>query len=431
MAFLHYKRLPGLTFAIISGSITSLTFAQTNQPIATSSNEATTTSNTIDTNQVLECSKVNNNVARLACFDKVVSGDDVFAKKQPLDLVKTINTSLQERKAVPILVPDTTSNEEGTTTTIAVAAPDDKPVTAVSQPTPKLPSIDRHDKEILEKVGVDSSEVTHYTPLSVLYDLDRNDPKGILTLRPHLPMYVMPIWYSATPNYDIHTPTQKNVHASGDQLQNLDTKMQISLKTKIMEDVFNTNADVWFGYTQQSYWQLYNRHSRPFRSSDYQPELFITQPVTAKLPFGGSLRMLGAGVLHQSNGQSNPLSRSWNRAYVMGGTEWGNLTVVPRLWLIAKENKKDSDNPDIADFMGYGDIRWLYDFGDRSTVGGVFRYNPSTQNGAVQIDYAYPISGGMKAYIQLFHGYGENVQDYNHKNTNVGIGLMFNDFKGL
>ena len=59
------------------------------------------------------------------------------------------------------------------------------------------------------------------------------------------------------------------------------------------------------------------------------------------------------------------------------------------------------------------------------------RYNPSTHNGAVQIDYAYPLTGGMKAYIQLFHGYGENVQDYNHKSTNVGIGLMFNDFKGL
>ena len=196
-----------------------------------------------------------------------------------------------------------------------------------------------------------------------------------------------------------------------------------------MEDVFGTNADVWFGYTQQSYWQVYNgKNSRPFRSSDYQPEIFLTQPIKGNLPGNGSLRLLGAGLVHESNGQSDPLSRSWNRIYAMAGTEWGKLTVIPRLWLIANE---ESDNPDIGDYMGYGDVRWLYPLNDQSTVGGVMRYNPSTNKGAIQVDYAYPLTGGMKAILQVFHGYGENIQDYNHKSTNVGIGIMFNDFKGL
>ena len=115
----------------------------------------------------------------------------------------------------------------------------------------------------------------------------------------------------------------------------------------------------------------------------------------------------------------------------MAGTEWGKLTVIPRLWLIANENSKDSDNPDIGDYMGYGDVRWLYPLNDQSRVGGVMRYNPSTNKGAIQVDYAYPLTGGMKAILQVFHGYGENIQDYNHKSTNVGIGIMFNDFKGL
>ncbi|MEN9493926.1 MAG: hypothetical protein RJA89_168, partial [Pseudomonadota bacterium] len=92
---------------------------------------------------------------------------------------------------------------------------------------------------------------------------------------------------------------------------------------------------------------------------------------------------------------------------------------------------KDSDNPDIGDYMGYGDVRWLYPLNDQSTVGGVIRYNPSSNKGAIQLDYAYPLTGGMKAILQLFHGYGENIQDYNHKSTNIGIGIMFNDFKGL
>lgn len=358
-------------------------------------------------NDILQCAEVTDNTARLACFDKAMTGDAVLAEKAPLDLAKTVSTSLQEGKPTAVLAG-------------GVAATDGEK-SAVN--------VNKKDKKILENVVVEDTHA--YSPLSLAYDLDRNDPKGVLTLRPHLPTYVLPAWYNATPNYDIHSPTQEHYRQNHDDLQNLDTKMQISIKTKLMQDVFDTNADIWFGYTQQSYWQLFNRHSRPFRSSDYQPEFFITQPVTAKLPFDGQLRLLGGGLVHESNGQSDPLSRSWNRAYVMAGTEFGNLTVIPRLWVIGDGGKKESDNPDIGDYMGYGDIRWLYDFKDNSTLSGMLRYNPSTQNGAAQVDYAYPLTGGMKAYLQLFHGYGENIQDYNHKSTNIGIGLMFNDFKGF
>lgn len=369
----------------------------------------------------LQCAKVKEDILRLACFDKVAKTGQYLKddRKQPLDLVKTVEASLQERKATPILVED----EEYTST---------KTLTNSESLTPKIEAIKETDKQILENVGIGSEDLKPYTPLSKLFDLDVNDPRGILTVRPHQPMYVMPIWYSATPNYHISSPTRETKHFTHYELENLDAKMQISLKTKMLQDVFGTNADVWLGYTQQSYWQVYNtRESRPFRSSDYQPEIFITQPVKAKLPFNGDLRMLGAGLVHQSNGQSEPLSRSWNRLYISGGAEWGKLTVMPRLWFILPEIEKESDNPDINKYMGYGDIRWLYDLGDKNTVGGVLRYNPKENKGAIQIDYTQPISGGMKAYVQLFHGYGENIQDYNHLSTNIGIGLMFNDFLGL
>lgn len=372
----------------------------------------------VDQQTLLTCSKITDNIARLACFDKVSVGKIEPEAKAPLDIAKTLEVIIKEGKAVPVLAVNQT--------------------TTVTNPTKneqkKLDDLvpNASDKEILKQVGVTATDVEKYTPLSVLYDLDKNDPKGILTIRPHLPMYVMPLWYNATPNYDIHSPTQDHVRASKDYLQHLDSKLQISMKTKLAQDVFDTNADVWLGYTQQSYWQVYNgKYSRPFRSSDYQPEIFLTQPIKGNLPGNGSLRLLGAGLVHESNGQSDPLSRSWNRIYAMAGTEWGKLTVIPRLWLIANENSKDSDNPDIGDYMGYGDVRWLYPLNDQSTVGGVIRYNPSSNKGAIQLDYAYPLTGGMKAILQLFHGYGENIQDYNHKSTNIGIGIMFNDFKGL
>ena len=373
----------------------------------------------VDEQMLLTCSKITDNVARLACFDKISVGKIEPEAKAPLDIAKTLKVSIKEGKAVPVLAVDQTATVTTTTTTIT------------KNEQKKLDHLvpNKQDKTILKQVGVTAADLEKYTPLSVLYDLDKNDPKGILTIRPHLPMYVMPLWYNATPNYDINSPTHVSPSLTKDELQHLDSKLQISMKTKLAQDVFDTNADVWLGYTQQSYWQVYNgKSSRPFRSSDYQPEIFLTQPIKGDLPGNGSLRMLGAGLVHESNGQSDPLSRSWNRIYAMAGTEWGKLTVIPRLWLIANE---ESDNPDIGDYMGYGDVRWLYPLNDQSTVGGVMRYNPSTNKGAIQLDYAYPLTGGMKAILQVFHGYGENIQDYNHKSTNIGIGIMFNDFKGL
>lgn len=374
---------------------------------------------------LLECKKITDNAGRLACFDKVTQSSvpTVADTKQPLDLAKTVETSLNKGKPVAVL-----ANGEIATPTSTAGNPTDKPTSSTPEGSNEA---SKQDEQILAKVGVDKQDLQQYTPLSTLYDLDKNDPKGILTVRPHQPMYVLPIFYSTDPNRHIKSPTREQKDYLDSEVMNLDSKMQISLKTKLFQDVFGTNADVWAGYTQQSYWQVYNRHSRPFRSSDYQPEIFITQPVKASLPGDGDLRVLGAGVVHQSNGQGDPLSRSWNRAYLMGGAEWGKLTVVPRLWFIFPEDKKTSDNPDIADFMGYGDVRFLYNLGEKNTFGGMIRYNPSTSKGAVKLDYARPISGGMKGYVQIFHGYGENIQDYNHLNTTIGLGVMFNDFLGL
>ena len=415
-----------LSLAILATlTVTATTHAKNSAKTATKTPTKTSLKTTVipvDQQTLLTCSKITDNIARLACFDKISVGKIEPEAKAPLDIAKTLEVSLKEGKAVPVLAVDQTATVTTTTTTIT------------KNEQKKLDHLvpNKLDKTILKQVGVTAADVEKYTPLSVLYDLDKNDPKGILTIRPHLPMYVMPLWYNATPNYDINSPTQDNVRASKDYLQHLDSKLQISMKTKLAQDVFDTNADVWLGYTQQSYWQVYNgKNSRPFRSSDYQPEIFLTQPIKGNLPGNGSLRLLGAGLVHESNGQSDPLSRSWNRIYAMAGTEWGKLTVIPRLWLIANENSKDSDNPDIGDYMGYGDVRWLYPLNDQSRVGGVMRYNPSTNKGAIQVDYAYPLTGGMKAILQVFHGYGENIQDYNHKSTNVGIGIMFNDFKGL
>ena len=315
----------------------------------------------------------------------------------------------------------------------------DRAYTAPNQAEPK--SIDIAQSHAASKaaqspqiVFAEPSAGEIYSPLSQQYDLDKNNENGIFSIREHEPMYILPAWYRSSPNYTPSTPTRGvAIDAVHTQQKRIETKMQISLKTKIAEDLFGTHADLWAGYTQQSNWQVYNRgkKSAPFRNSDYAPELFLTQPVKANLPFGGKLRMLGVGYIHQSNGQSQPLSRSWNRIYAMAGMEWGKLSIIPRIWARLDPGADKDDNPDIMRYMGYGDLRLAYQFDNKHALSGTLRYNPKHNKGAVQLNYTFPLKGNLKGYVQGFYGYGESLIDYNHKQKGIGVGLMFNGWDAL
>ena len=381
------------------------------------------------TNLFFECQELQASTARLACYDKVAQQGKTpssIETKQPLDLVETLKTTISGSPQV-ILAEENVAN-----TISSTENKDDESFTNESLSTVGLTE---REAEVLENVGVTQNDLEKYSTLSLAYDLDQNSERGTWTIRPYRPNYVLPLFYSFDPNLD---PTSSNPDEPGQKytandVRNTELKFQLSLKSKVAEDLFNTNADLWFGYTQQAHWQVYNEdNSRPFRGTDYQPEIFLTQPVTANLPFGGRLRMLGVGAVHHSNGRSDPISRSWNRAYLMAGAEWGKLSIVPRLWARVNNESDDSeDNPDIEDYLGYGDIKFLYDLPKQQSLSGTLRYNPSTNKGAAQIDYVYPLSENVNGYVQLFQGYGESILDYDHENTAIGFGIVLNDWKGF
>lgn len=349
----------------------------------------------------LACTALEDNALRLACYDRVyaaqlpaqqpIAAQTEENNKQVLDLKESLALSQQRREAALVFAETPVSD------------------------------------------GLDDL-ADAYTPLSLNFDLDKNDTRGLLSVREHNPMYLMPAWYNSSPNYAPESPSRGVTEAERFSRQKrVEAKMQVSFKSKLMEDVFKTRADLWFGYTQKSDWQLYNqgRKSAPFRNTDYEPEIFLTQPVKADLPFGGKLRMLGAGFVHQSNGQSRPESRSWNRIYAMAGMEWGKLSVLPRVWLRTDANGDEDDNPDISRYMGYGDVKLQYRLNDQQNVYSVLRYNPKSGKGAVEAAYTFPLKGKLKGVVRGFHGYGESLIDYNHKQNGLGVGLMFNDWDGM
>ena len=255
------------------------------------------------------------------------------------------------------------------------------------------------------------------------WELDASQRGQILGIRQYKPVYVLPVFHAAQVNDEPNTPASG--HSAHANLDATEVKFQISLKTKLMEDIFGNNGDLWFGYTQSSRWQILNgATSRPFRETNYEPEAMLIWRTDYRLGNWRG-RMLGLTLNHQSNGASLPWSRSWNRVIGSVGLENGEWTLGLRGWRRLPENPDHNDNPDIADYLGRGEIHLVRHFGghELSLLARHSLRSGERSHGAFQLDYAFPLAGSLRGHLQWFTGYGESLIDYNHRSNYLGIGV--------
>ncbi len=282
--------------------------------------------------------------------------------------------------------------------------------------------------------GDDSQLETKRSPslLSQFWELGEDDKRGTFTVRTYQPNFLLPAHYTTRVNRLPSSPTHAAIADNRDYRQT-DAKLQISLRAKIAENLLLPGADLWFAYTQRSLWQVWDgKDSSPFRSTDYQPEAIYIVPLSAEtgaLPLGWSARMLQLGIAHQSNGQSDPLSRSWNRMYLGAGLEHGDFSLLLRANHRLPERGID-DNPDLLDYIGRGEATLLWSPGP-STMALTWRTNLNDR-GSLQLDYTRPVFAdeptGLRWYVQLFSGYSETLLDYNHRQTSLGLGVSLFQF---
>lgn len=215
----------------------------------------------------------------------------------------------------------------------------------------------------------------------------------------------------------------------------IEAKFQLSFKADMgaqenLDILGLKTLRMWGAYTQQSYWQAFNtRNSSPFRETDYQPELIVSLATGNETGW----KLLNLGWLHQSNGQADPQSRSWNRLYAQGGWEWGGFSLMGRGWWRIPENSLKDDNPDILHYMGHGDLVLRWEPVDKSqALSLLLRNNLSmSQNlGYMQLDWSMPVPLGHAArlHTQVSSGYGESLIDYNYRQTTVGMGISFREW---
>ena len=266
------------------------------------------------------------------------------------------------------------------------------------------------------------------------WELTPETKRGTFVVRTYLPNFVLPLHYSSSINQTPASPT----HGTATGLpayRPLDAKLQISLRAKVAQGLLLPDADLWFAYTQRSFWQVWSpQQSSPFRNTDYQPEAIYVVPVPktwATLPGGWHWRMAQLGLAHQSNGQSGALSRSWNRLYAATAFDRGEFGLTLRAHQRLGE-KTDDDNPDLVHFVGNTEVvaSWLPGL---ATASLTWRTHAVTgQRGSLQLDWTYPVvrsqPSGLRWYAQVFSGYGETLLDYNHRQTSLGLGLTLFQF---
>ncbi len=351
------------------------------------------------------CTAMGSGEARLACFDQ-------WAGQQ----------AWQQAPAT------------GTGKSAAAPAGDNAPPTPVDTTLPAT--------RVIDVAQVEGCRDEQYSTLSRFWELESGSDCGTFRFRGYRPISFSVV-ASDTVNRQPSSPSADHTASSAVDYRTTETRIQLSVRTKIAQGLLTQGHptlkdSLWVGYTQQSYWQLFSPDiSRPFRATDHEPEVMYVYPTDAKLPFGWRWRYSGIGLVHQSNGQNLPLSRSWNRVYLMTGMELDNRwTVSARVWKRLKESAADDDNPDIIDYMGRGEVQlgWNYDRDNTLSLMARSAFG-STGRGAVRLEWMRAVGtdlGGIKSNLRfhtaLFSGYGDTITDYNRRRTVLSVGLSLVDF---
>lgn len=308
------------------------------------------------------------------------------------------------------------------------------PATApASEPSSELPA----------PVALDACHRAGQSELSRFWELHSRSDCGTFRIRGFRPL-TLSLVASDSVNKQPSSSAALHTASTAIDYSTSEMRMQLSVRTKLASGLLpvsqpDAKDSLWFAYSQQSYWQIFSADiSRPFRATDHEPELIYVYPTDASLPWGGRLRYTGAGVVHQSNGQSLPLSRSWNRVYLMTGAEWREQwTVQAKLWRRIDRTASEDDNPGIENFVGRSEIKLSWNLNEQHTLGATLRHALRPEaNGSLHLEWLRTLGQGhgngsksnLRLHTEIFSGYGDTLVDFNRRRNVFRLGLSLLDF---
>lgn len=244
------------------------------------------------------------------------------------------------------------------------------------------------------------------------------------TLFNHNRSYIMPFSYVENPSNDLYPTQTFDPDNKADFYSKTEAELQISFFIPVYRKVFSSNFDLIFAYSHHSWWQAYNSAwSRPFRETNYSPEIFFRNVVNSR----GDSGLLGydLGYIHESNGQIQLVSRSWNR--IFGRAVFANSdrsSIIKFSGWIRLPDGPDDDNSDIQKYMGVGSIEYQKSLGRHSIELEI----PIAIRPGVEFRYSYPWRSGLRWFADIKYGYGQSLIEYDRSTRRAGFGIMLENF---
>jgi phospholipase A1 len=346
------------------------------------------------------CAALADGASRLACFDRWAAGQSPSPAATPQGAVPAVTASGQG------LVPPA--------------------------PTAAAPA---------QPAAMNGCQDKRHTTLTRFWELERAADCGTFELRGYRPI-MADVALADFMNQSPDSPAPGHLVEGDGLYRKNEVRLQLSARVKVAADLFTRGdpalADsLWVAYTQQSYWQFFNRDiSRPFRTTDYEPEIVYIHPLAAPLGGGWKLRYAGLGLSHQSNGRELPASRSWNRVYLSLAAELADrVDLQARIWHRLRDGQ--DDNPGITDYIGRGELVGFWRPDTLNTYQLTLRHAfKEDGHGSARLDYFRALGKGarqgylndLRLHVGLFSGYGDSLLDYNVKRNVLTVGLALVDW---
>lgn len=292
----------------------------------------------------------------------------------------------------------------------------------------EIPSI--HEEVIPEEEYTEEQAAKELRAAIERIDLIENKAGSMpFVILPHRPNYIMPFAYTETPYEE---PYENVLQDRWRGFNNMEAIFQISVKYQVYKFDEANKHRLYVAYTNKSYWQVYNSDlSRPFRETNHEPELLLQLS-----PNWGYINRINLSFNHQSNGQYQGFSRSWNRIiagfyHVEGHRAFG----IEPWWRLPEkdsadpEDPTDDDNPDINNYLGYANFIYFKKWRNNS---GVIRFGNNLREknnrGWGEIEFNFPVTPRVRGFIQYFEGYGHSLIEYNQYQRRIGLGFKISDY---
>ncbi|MGE4130403.1 MAG: phospholipase A [Bdellovibrionales bacterium] len=243
------------------------------------------------------------------------------------------------------------------------------------------------------------------------------------SLFPHKGTYFFPYSHNSTPHPDLYQEIETAEHKEGKSFyEKTEAEFQISFLVPVLRKIAESHWDFMVAYTHHSWWQAYNTAwSKPFRETNYMPEVFFRyfERDLKQNDFGFTAVAFDVGYSHESNGQIQALSRSWDRLQARLALVKPSFLVRVSFWYRLPETTPD-DNPHLLRFRGTGEIEFRKSFMKHT-------FSLQTPVGAQYLSlaasYSYPWRNHLRWVVSYEYGYGHSLIEYDRRVERIAFGL--------